>query len=388
MKKVMGCLVGLSLLGFLSALPISAQAETLKIGVLSALTGPGCEWGLAQDGGMKIAADEVNKSGGLKVGGETYTIEIISYDDQYKAANAVAAATRLIEQDKVKFIMGPMGSASGVAVKPIFEKNKIIALYGAYTDKILDPSVKYIFRMFPTTVEYIGPIVSWLRKNKPNLKTVAEVEPNDETGWFSQRLIKEHYTKEGFEIVASELFERNTKDFSPLLTRILSYKPDIIELGTTPPPTAGLVMRQARELGFTGPFVEIGGPGAPQIVAAAGKEFADGLICYSVADQTTKEYKWMEEQYAKFIKPPMNPFTLYFYDASKMLFEAMQKAGSVTDTDKIAQEMEKITPYMGIQGKVVWGGKDTYGVNHQILTPLFIGTIKNGQEQVISKIEQ
>ncbi len=388
MKRVTAWMVGLAMIGFLVAASGTAWAETLKIGVLSALSGPGSEWGLAQDGGMKIVAMEINNSGGLKVGGKTYKIEVVSYDDQYKAANAVAAATRLVEQDKVNFVMGPMGSASGVAVKPIFEKNKIIALYGAYTNKVLDSDTKYIFRMFPTSAEYIGPIVTWIRKNKPNLKTVAEVEPNDETGWFSQRLIKEHYTKEGFQIIASELFERNTKDFAPLLTRILAHKPDIIELGTTPPPTAGLVMRQARELGFNGQFVKIGGPGAPQIVAAAGKDFAEGLICYGVADQTTQKYKWLEEQYAKVLKPPMNAFTVYFYDASNMLFDAMRKAGTVTDTDKVAQEMEKITPYDGIQGKIVWGGKENYGVNHQILTPLFIGTIHDGQEQVLGKIEQ
>jgi len=365
----------------------TAQADTLKIGVVSALSGPGSEWGLAQDGGIKIAAMEANAKGGLKVGNKTYKVEVISYDDQYKAALSVSGATRLIEQDKVKFVVGPMGSAAVLAVKPLLEKNKVLAIIGAYSEKALDADTKYSYRGFPTQVEFASPIVEWLKKNKPALKTIAELEPNDETGWFSQKLLKEHYEGAGYKIVSSELFERSLKDFQPVLTRILATKPDIIELGTTPPGTAGLVIRQARELGFMGQFVKIGGPGVPQIVAAAGKEFAEGLLCYAAADVTTKGYKDLELQYAKVLKPPMNEFVVYFYDAARMLLDAIQAAGSVDDTDKIRAALEKVSPYKGVQGSIRWGGMKAYGANHQILTPVFIGMIKNGEQVIIGRMD-
>jgi branched-chain amino acid transport system substrate-binding protein len=385
MKKTLLAL--LSLAGFVWAAAVTAQTDTLKIGVVSALSGPGSEWGLAQDGGIKIAAMEANAKGGLKVGNKTYKIEVISYDDTYKAALAVSGATRLIEQDKVKFIVGPVGSASLLAVKPLYEKNKILAIIGAYTEKALDADTKYMYRGFPTQVEFVGPIVAWLKKNKPALKAVAQLDPNDETGWFSQKLLKEHYERGGYKIVSSELFERSLKDFQPVLTRILATKPDIIELGTTPPGTAGLVMRQARELGFKGQFVKIGGPGVPQIVAAAGKEFAEGLICYAAADVTTKNYKDLEAQYAKVLKPPMNEFVVYFYDGARMLLNAMQAAGTVEDTDKIRAALEKQAPYKGIQGTIRWGGRKDYGSDHQILTPIFIGMIKNGEQVIIGRMD-
>ena len=364
-----------------------AQTETLKIGVVSALSGPGSEWGLAQDGAIKIAAMEANAKGGLKVGGKTYKVEVISYDDQYKAALSVSAATRLIEQDKVKFIVGPMGSAATLAVKPLFEQNKVVAIIGGYSEKALDANTKYSYRGFTTQVEFAGPIVQWLKKNKPEMKSVAQIDPNDETGWFSQKLLKEQYQGAGYKVVSSELFERSLKDFQPVLTRIIATKPDIIELGTTPPGTAGLVIRQARELGFKGQFVKIGGPGVPQIVAAAGKEFAEGLICYAAADVTTASYKNLETQYAKVLKPPMNEFTVYFYDVARMLLDSIQAAGTVDDTDKIRAALDKATPYKGIQGPIRWGGMKAYGVNHQILTPTFIGMIKNGEQVIIGQME-
>lgn len=385
MKRTL--VAALSAIGLAWSANAVAQTDTLKIGVVSALSGPGSEWGLAQDGAVKIAAMEANAKGGLKVGGKTYKIEVISYDDQYKAALSVSSATRLIEQDKVKFIVGPMGSAATLAVKPLFEQNKVVAIIGAYSEKALDANTRYSYRGFPTQVEFVGPIVQWLKKNKPDLKSVAQIDPNDETGWFSQKLLKEQYQGAGYKVVSSELFERSLKDFQPVLTRIIATKPDIIELGTTPPGTAGLVIRQARELGFKGQFVKIGGPGVPQIVAAAGKEFAEGLICYAAADVTTASYKNLETQYAKVLKPPMNEFTVYFYDAARMLLDSIQAAGTVDDTDKIRAALDKATPYKGIQGPIRWGGMKAYGVNHQILTPTFIGMIKNGEQVIIGQME-
>jgi branched-chain amino acid transport system substrate-binding protein len=68
----------------------------------------------------------------------------------------------------------------------------------------------------------------------PDLKALAQLEPNDKTGWSPNRLLKQHYEEAGYKVVSSELFERSLKEFQPVLTRILATKPDIIELGTTP----------------------------------------------------------------------------------------------------------------------------------------------------------
>jgi len=385
---VKGALATLAVMvGLVWASSALAQTEVLKIGVVSALSGPGSEWGLAQDAGIKIAAMEANAKGGLKVGNKTYKIEVISYDDQYMPALAVTGATRLIEQDKVKFAFGPLGSAATLAVKPLWEENRVLAIIGGYSEKLLDRNTKYSYRGYPTQTEFAGPVIQWMKKNYPNLQTVAQIEPNDETGWSSSRLLKSHYEAAGFRIVSSELVERSVKDFQPVLTRVLALKPDIIELGTTPTGTAGLMVRQARELGYKGQFAKTGGPGVPQLVAVAGKEFAEGLVTYAAADTTTAEYKALEQKYAKVLKPPMNEFVVYFYDMANMLLTAMQKAGTVEDTDKVCAELDKLSPWKGIQGDVRWGGMKDYGSNHQIHTPVFVGNIRNGELVITSKIE-
>ncbi len=372
-------------LGLVMSAGVYAQ-EVLKVGVVSALEGPGSEWGRGVDGGTKIAAQEINKAGGLKVGDKTYKIEVISYDDSYQAAKGVAAATRLIEQDGVKFVLGPLGSASGLAVKPMYEDNKVLGLVNTYTPQMLD-GVKYIYRVLPTTSEFVDQIIGWTKENHPEIKTVAIISPNDQTGWDSQKVQDEAYKRFGYDVVSSELFERSTRDFQSLITKILAKNPDMIELDTTPPGTAGLIMRQARELGFKGQFSKIGGPGVPEIVDAAGKDFAEGTITYVAADTSADKYKWLEEQYTNYYPAPMNAFNVFFYDGANMLFEALTKAGTVEDTEKVRAALEEVAPYEGMQGTIAWGGEKIYGNNHQIQTPVFVGTIQDGQEVIVQKVD-
>lgn len=360
--------------------------EVLTIGVVSALEGPGSEWGRGVDGGTRIAAKEINEAGGLTVNGTTYEIRVRSYDDGYAAARAVAAVTRLIEQDRVSFVLGPLGSGAALAVKPMYEEHGILALVNSYTPETLAGDPQYTYRVLPTTAEYVGPIVGWIKENHPELQRVAIISPNDQTGWDSQKSQVATYEEFGYEIVGTELFERATRNFQPFVTRIMAQRPDLIELDTTPPGTAGLIIRQAREMGYQGMFSKIGGPGVPEIVDAAGKEFAEGTIVYVAADTENPKYAEMEEAYAEIYPPPMNAFNVFFYDAAHMLFEAMQRAGTVDDTDAVRAELVAMAPYEGMQGTLVWGGEEIYGNNHQLQTPTFIGRIQDGKEVIVDRI--
>jgi hypothetical protein len=77
----------------------------------------GAGWGLALRAGAELASDDTNAKGGLEVAGKKYKISVIPYDDKYQGQAAADAANRLIFMDKVKFIIGPMGSAAGLAAQ-------------------------------------------------------------------------------------------------------------------------------------------------------------------------------------------------------------------------------------------------------------------------------
>jgi branched-chain amino acid transport system substrate-binding protein len=363
----------------------AGAAETLTIGAIGPLTGPGSAWGLGLANGVKFAAQEINAKGGLKVGNKVYEVKVIAYDEQYKATEAVAAYNRLVSQDGVKFIIGPLSSSGTLAVKSMVEENKTIIFTGAYSSKAIDPKTQFLFRAYSTPQEYIGPMVKWLKQNQAaDKRRVALLNPNDETGWDATRLQEGSYKDNGFQIVGKELYERSVKDFQPLLTKVLAAKPDVIELGTSSPATAGLIVRQGRELGYKGRFIKIGGPGPREIVAASGKESAEGVLNYMLGNPASETYKRLASEYKRVNGHDMNDVLPAFYDATRVLFAAMQKAGTVSDTEKVRLAIPKVMPFAAaLGGELNLAGKSTYGADTQILTVSYVGEIRKGEVVIL-----
>jgi branched-chain amino acid transport system substrate-binding protein len=361
-----------------------ASAETLKIGVIAPLTGPAATWGMATAGGPKVLASKINSEGGLDVGGKKYTIEVVAYDDQYKAADAVAAYNRL-QQDDIKYVI-VMTSASTLAIKQNAENDKVIALTSSLTDKAFDADTKFMFRLYSPPPSFLPGLVGWMKDNIKK-KRIVIINPNDETGWAQTQFSQKIYKGQGFEVVASELYERSAKDFIPILTKITSLNPEIIDLSTSSPATAGLIIRQARELGYKGVFVQTGAGSPQEIVASAGKEGAEGTVNMIYADPTNAGYQSLVSKYKEMNGQEPNNIIVAFYDATNILLRAIQKAGNVNDTAAVSAAFAQVTPTESLQGdKLTLGGKATIGVDHQVMTVNYVSVIKNGEPVIVSKI--
>ncbi len=364
----------------LAAAPALAQ-ETLKIGALVTLSGAGAAWGTGMQHAAELAADDVNAKGGLEVGGKKYKVQVIAYDDKYQANEAVTVANRLVFEDKVKFIIGPVGSAPVLAIQPITEKNQVIVMTLGFTSKALGTDKPYTFRPNVTTAEVAGPQIEWVVKTR-NLKRVGALFPNDETGQQIAKDLTEAYGKVGAQLAAKEFFERDRVDFVPLITRILAAKVDAIELDGNSPSTAGLITKQARELGFTGTIIRTGGPATQDIVNVAGKQAVEGLLVHTPIDPKLPSTAAYAAKYTAKYKRAMNGFSPAFYDGTHLLFEAMRKAGTVTDTARIKDELEKIKGHKGALGESSWTGKGMYGIDHQLDAPFYVAEVKDGQEVI------
>ncbi|RJG03301.1 ABC transporter substrate-binding protein [Noviherbaspirillum sedimenti] len=373
-------------LGLSAALLAGASAETLKIGVIASLTGPGAPWGLATQYGAKILASEVNAKGGLDVGGKKYQVEVIAYDDQYKAADAVAAYNRLVRQDGVKYVI-LMSSPSTLALKQSIEDDKVVAFTSAITPKAIDANTKYMFRLYSTPIDYVPSFVTWLKNNVKG-KRVVILNPNDETGWDLTQLSETLYKENGFTVAGTDLYERTQKDFQPLITKVLSMKPDLIELSAASPPTAGLIVRQAREMGYKGVFAKNSGPSPNEIVAASGKEAAEGMINLLYVDPTNSGFKRLAADYKKFVGQEPHEQVVTYYDAANVLLRAIQIAGDVKDTSKVAASFAKALPMKSVLGEdLTLSGKKNGDLNQQILTVDYVGVIKNGRPVVVGKVK-
>lgn len=371
------CAVGTTLFAGLLG---GAVAQTVKIGVIAPLTGPGAPWGLAAKYAAELAADNVNAKGGLNVGGKKYQVQAIAYDDQYKAAEAVAAYTRLTRQDGVKYLMIAT-SAPTMAVKQSVEDDKVLTITSAFASAAIDDKSKYMFRLYSTSDNYIPAYIAWMKKNIKESRMVT-VNPNDETGWTHSKVTGEQYKKNGFDLAGAELYERSTKDFAPLLTKINALKPEAIDIGSSSPATAGLIVRQARELGYKGRFVQTGGAGWLEVVEAAGKEAAAGLVNVLYTDTSTPGFKTLAAAYEKKAGHRPNELIAPYYDGWRLVLAAIEKAGDVNDTTKVANAFKTVLPMTSVQGtEMSWGGRQ------QVLTTEFVSILEDGKPVIKGTIK-
>jgi branched-chain amino acid transport system substrate-binding protein len=354
--------------------------EELKIGGIAPLSGGGTAWGLAVQRGVQMATDEVTKAGGLKVGGKTYMPKLVIYDDQYTAAGGRTAADRLINADKVKFIIGPIGSPSVLSVITVSTPAQVVVLSNGYAPNILKNDAKspYNFRAMNSNVEFGPAMVKWYRQNYPQAKKVALIGPNDAVGQSVIPQLEAYYKANGFE-VWKELYDRGIKEFTPLLTRMMAQNVDLFDLNSNAPGEAALMVKQARQAGYKGMIWQVGGPSVDEIIDIAGP-LAEGFVSLNVFDFSNPQSKSFVDTYrAKWGDGVINAQTPGWYNATKILFEAMRRAGSL-DTSKVRDALEKLEGYdAGLFGPAIWGGMADYGVNHQLMLKFWIVEVKNGK---------
>jgi branched-chain amino acid transport system substrate-binding protein len=362
----------------------AASAQTLKLGVLATLSGAGTAWGISMQGATELAAEDVNAKGGLEVAGKKYKIEVVAYDDHYKAADALTATNRLVFDDGIKFIVGPLGSAPALAVLPVTSENKAITMTMAFTPKALSPDFKYSFRPVIPTDVFSDPQSKWVVQ-KLGVKRIGGLFPNDESGQQISGANEAAYAAVGAKFVAKEFFERERVDFVPLLTRVLAQNIDAFELDGTSPQTAGLLVKQLRELGFKGPIVRTGGDATADILKIAGNEAAENVYVHQPIDPESPAMQQYTKRFEAKYKVPMNAFSPFFYANLQVLFAGIAKAATVSDTDKVRDAMLGLTDFETVLGKVSWTGQAQWKSNQQLDAPFYVALLKGGAAQIVAR---
>lgn len=356
----------------------AARADTIRIGLISPLTGAGAPWGIAAKVAGEILADRINAAGGIEVAGEKHQVQIIAYDDQYKASEAVAAYNRLVHEDEVRFII-ISGSASTMAVKQNVEDDKIVTLTSSYAESVIDPDARFMFRHYSVTRDFMPAFADWVKTNLPDRKLVL-MNPNDETGWAHNEMTSTIYARAGIDVIGQETYERAARDFAPQLTKILAMSPDLIDVGSSSPSSAGLIVRQAREQGFQGSFLQTGGAGWATILETAGKAGAEGLVNILYADPANPAYQALAAEYEKRVGQRPNEIIVPYYDAYSILLKAIAHAGDIKDTEKVIAAIPQVLPTQSLLGdEITWAPQ-------QFLTYDYIAVLRDGVPVIQSKV--
>jgi len=344
-----------------------AKAEdTVKIGVNAALTGTFVSAGNTIHNAVKLAVKQINDAGGFVVNGKTYKLEPIYRDNRTDVNTAIANARELVDDIGVKAIWGTESHDFSIAMTKITNPAKVIQFTGnsslgcCLTEDSTKPggALHYTFQTEPqefqrsgSTAKGVLTLLEPLLGYKP--KTSVVFVQDDAGGQY----LSSHYElalKANGQQTDLIKYPPETKDFTPLLTRVKADKPDVVHIW------------------YNGDYVMIAYPQAVQLNVAP-SYFLFGVdpgvwkernlkstvpitlscvpVCWGAPPfQGAKDYF---DQYFALGAPKgvQSSVSLLYYDYVGMFVKAMQAAGTVDDTDKIVAELEKMK-YQGVVSQV------------------------------------
>ncbi|MCL4133490.1 UNVERIFIED_CONTAM: hypothetical protein GTU68_011129 [Idotea baltica] len=339
-----------------------ADEKTLDIGVSDALTGGAAVYGLPQANAVKMAAEEINASGGVKVGDDTYMLNVIAYDDKANPTEASNAVRKLIDRDGVKYILGFCCSgATGAVASFIADEDAVMLVGNAAERSITTREIPNLVRTRPPA-DYTGASAGTFVA-ETGAKRVAVLGALD-VGFYASYVdaFEKELQKAGGEIVTRETFSLKDRDMTPQLTKIRGLDADaLLVVGYVEP--AAFIYRQSVELGMDIPRYGFTSGSEEQFLRVATSEQMEGvwdlrpteLTLLSASDNGIAYHKNYSEKYD--ISP--SPSSPYAYDQTYALKDALEAAGTVDDTAAVAAALrelavpaEVVMQYSPVDGKM------------------------------------
>ena len=348
--------------------------QTLNIGFTGPLSGGAALYGENTLSGLRMAVDDANKAGGLKIGDETYKVNLISLDDKYSPSQAATNAKRLVKESKAAAVFVP--HTGGVFALQDFNvaDNFLIMAYTS-VPSVTEQGNPLTVRIPPEFTGYVDAFADYALKHYGKKLGIAGATHEYAKIWTD--MMTKAWEQKGGEIVESNPMDYNkSTDFYTGVSRVIASNPDVMFVGGASEPT-GLVMQQARQLGFPGGFIVMDQAKLDEIAAVTGGfdllEGAIGVVPLSEYDG--KEAKAFVERYKQAHGKVPGSEAAYNYLAFHAMAKAMELAGS-TEPEQVRAKMAEAISAMdpkynlySIQGITDDGG---------FITPTTMAVVEGG----------
>ncbi|WP_436024783.1 ABC transporter substrate-binding protein [Rhizobacter sp. LjRoot28] len=317
----------------------SAQ-EVVKIGFSGPLSGGAALYGKNVLDGMQLAVSEINAQG-LEVGGKKYKLEIVALDDKYNPSETAINAQRLVQEHKTPAILVPHSGGS-LALQVNNEQNKYLLLSYTSVPQVTARGNKLTLRIPPEFTSYVPAFVKHAMGKYGKNLAFAHGDHDYAKAWTAA--FKPAWEAAGGKVVIENPMSYNrAADFYSGVSRALAAKPDVMFIGGASEPT-GLVIKQARELGFKGGFVIIDQAKMDEIgKITGGYQPLEGSIgVLPLIEDGTADAKAFVGRFKQAYpgRDPSSEVSLN-YTAVHATAIAMKLAGTVTDATAIRANLDK-----------------------------------------------
>lgn len=350
----------------------NSNTPVIKIGCAAPLTGDQAQLGIDNCRGVELAVDQANEKG---IGIPGLKLEALSLDDQHNPAQAVNVAKKYVADRDVVGVIGHFNSSCTKPASAVYHEARMVQITAASTNPELSKQGFDTFFRVAATDDFQGPKAAEFAYKKLRMKKIFIIDDKTTYGKGLADEFEKQARKLSLEILGHEGITQGDKDFTPLLTKIKPFAPELIYFGGIYPEGA-LVIRQIRSLGITATFMGGDGLATPIFIQLASPEIAEGTYATMVggdmkkmpgASQFIKDY---ETRYGE-----IGQWSAYGYDAANILIQAVQKAGK-KDREAVLRAMREIPSFPGVTGDAVF---DSKGDNQN----QFIGVFKVEKGELI-----
>jgi len=360
------------------------EGDTIVLGAAVSITGKYATNGKNTKNGYDLGVKVINDHGGVVVGGKHYKIKIKYYDDESTSARGTQLAERLIEQDKVDYMLGPYGSGLTKAIAPVTEKNGVpmVEANGASLS-LFKKGYHYLFAILSTTEQYLQTAVA-LAADVKNPKTikVAGVFENDP---FSQDIragVFDDAKRLGMKIVIDDKLPPDLNDMTATLTKVKALKPDLLVVSGHAK-GAALAIRQIAAMKVNVPMLAMTHCDSAKIIEKFGKD-AEYTLCATQWDRSLsykdKLFGSAQDFYDLFTKTYgyTPPYQAAESAAAVEVYKAAFERANSFDKKKVRDAIAK-TNMQTFYGNIKF---DKTGRN--IAKPMVLYQVQNGKYVVVA----
>lgn len=321
MRTLLSLLPALSLSAF--ALSACSGGENLPkeivVGQFGSLTGAEATFGISTKNGIEIATEEFNAKGGI--GG--VLIKMVVEDDQGKPEEAATAVSKILSRDRPVAVLGEVASTNSLAAAPLLQTNGVPMISPSSTNPKVTEQGDFIFRVcfidpFQGTA---GAKFAYTTKGLRNVGVLKDVKSDYSTGLA--QYFTETFVKMGGAIAGEEAYSKGDVDFKAQLTGLIAKNPDALFIPGYYT-DVGLIARQARELGFKGPFLGGDGWDSADLTKIGGEAIIGSFFTnhYAVDDPNPVVQGFISKYEAKYNEKP-DGLAALGYDSAQVLYAAM-----------------------------------------------------------------
>lgn len=326
------------LVGFWEQCPDPSNLpDTVTIGAIFGLSEAVSVYGVAQKQAVELAVEEINGSGYL---GEGRTLTVLFEDSAGNRDQAIAAMTKLVEENQVLAVLGPTLSSEAFAADPIAQENGTTVMGVSNTALGITGMGDYVFRnSLPEAAVIPGTIAQ--AKEALGLTKVGLLYGNDDDFTVSgYKVFKQAVTDNGIDILGEETFAKGDVDFNAQLTNLIGAGPDALVVSALAAEATQIIL-QARQLGYEGPIIGGNGFNSPAVLRDSGAA-AEGLIVggawnYGNPNPTESSVRFVEMYEAKFEGQSPDQFAAQAYTGAWLMATAIRCADFAADADLAAQ---------------------------------------------------